>query len=125
MRFEFAFDVQNQIVPLIRRLGLDHIDPQRVVCFRSFGSRSKAKARIWALPRIWQKALNVAPHYCLEVLSENFDHLSPAEQTKVLIHELLHIPKTFSGALLPHRGRGGRVINRRTVEALFQKLGQR
>ena len=57
--------------------------------------------------------------HVIEVLSHHFDHLSDDDKTRVIIHELMHIPKNFSGALVPHRGRHTR-IDHRTVERLFQ-----
>lgn len=96
-----------------------HVDPDRVHCMRSTGATSRARARIWSFPRIWQLALSVQPQYVIEVLSHHFDHLSPDDKTRVIIHELMHIPKTFSGALAPHRGRYHK-INNRTVEKLFR-----
>ena len=121
MDFQKAPDVQKRIASLVKKLSFLHIDPKRIVAFRSSGSRSRARARIWSFPRIWQKALKIKPHYCLEVLSEKFDKLTRENQDRVLIHELLHIPKNFSGALLPHRGRGKRRIDGKTVEKLFKK----
>jgi predicted metallopeptidase len=120
MDWQFAPDLQKDIFKLVKKLNFDHIDPKKIVAFRSFGSKSRARARIWSLPRIWQKALKVEPHYCIEVLSEKFDHLRSSEKKKILIHELLHIPKTFSGSLLPHRGRGRIAIDGRTVEKWFR-----
>jgi len=114
--------LQKEVAKIVSSLKLHHIDPKRVIVFKSHGSKSRARARIWSLPRIWQKALKVKPHYCLEVLSEKFDQLSKDNQRRILIHELLHIPKTFSGALLPHRGRGGVIVDRRIVEKLFCQL---
>jgi predicted metallopeptidase len=58
------------------------------------------------MPKIFQDALDIPPAYVIEVLSKYYDKLSADNQTKVLIHELLHIPKNFSGSLLPHSGRG-------------------
>jgi len=121
MLFQKAPDIQKKISFLIKKLSFPHLDPKRIVAFRSFGSRSRARARIWSFPRIWQKALEVQPHYCVEVLSEKYDCLSSDQQIQVLIHELLHIPKNFSGALLPHRGRGRR-IDSQEVEKLFKKI---
>lgn len=102
MTWEFAPNLQKEVENLVFALNYSHIDPKRVVVFRSFGSKSRAIARIWSLPRIWQQALKVEAHYCLEVISEKFDRLAPRQQKETLIHELRHIPKNFSGSLLPH-----------------------
>ncbi len=102
MIWKLAPDLQKRVTKLVFALKYSHINPKRVIVFRSFGSKSQAQARIWSLPRIWQQALKVKPHYCLEVLAEKFDHLPSQQQEKILIHELRHIPKNFSGSLLPH-----------------------
>ncbi len=119
-----APDVLRRVKFLSSHLNLDHIIPSQVFCFRSRGSSGRATARIWSLPKIWQQALNVSPGYCLEVISEKYDRLTEAQKEKVVIHELLHIPGTFSGSLSPHRN-----IRRRTflhyhdqVERLFHSL---
>jgi len=64
-----------------------------------------------------QLALNRSPHYVIEVVSERFDTLSPEEQTKVLIHELMHIPHAFGGGFRAHRP----YVTRRTVEAMYRQ----
>jgi len=125
MEFLLAPDIQKRIKNILKKIDRPYIEFERIVCFRSYGSTSRARARIWSLPRIWQKALKVNPHYCIEVLSEKFDRMSKVNQTKVLIHELMHIPKTFSGALLPHRGRGRVVIDGRSVNKLYKKYKKR
>jgi predicted metallopeptidase len=98
-------DISRRINFLISHLGMDNVDPERIFCFTSTGSSSRAIARIWSLPKIWQQALSTGPGYCLEVISEKYDRLPPDQQEKVLIHELLHIPQSFSGSLAPHRNR--------------------
>ncbi|HUW24751.1 MAG TPA: putative metallopeptidase [Patescibacteria group bacterium] len=121
MEFVLAPDIASELKRIIVGLDFQHLKPQNIVAFRSFGSKSRAVARIWSLPHIWQLALEKEAHYCVEVISEKFDGLSSSEKEKVLIHELLHIPKNFSGALLPHRHQSQR-IDRRTVEHWHARL---
>jgi predicted metallopeptidase len=115
MDFILAPDIDSEIKRIVNILGFLHVKPENIVSFRSTGSKSRAIARIWSLPRIWQIALKKEAHYCIEVISERFDRLTPEDKEKVLIHELLHIPKNFSGALLPHRQKTKR-IDSRTVD---------
>lgn len=122
MEFFFAPEIKNRLKHILTRLDFPHLDSKRIICFKSVGSKSRAYARIWSLPTIWQKALKIKAYYCIEILSERFNKLNIEQQTKVLIHELLHIPKTFSGALLPHRGRGKRRIDKRTVEKIYERF---
>lgn len=114
-----APDIQKTIRKIVVSLAMNYVDPKRIICFRSEGSTSRARARIWSLPRVWQQALNLPAHYIIEVIHGHFDKLSNDDQDRVLIHELLHIPKNFSGALVPHRGRNHRIDSRR-VETLFK-----
>ena len=97
-----APDIKAKLRQILKNGSYQHIKPRRIFCFRSQGSTARARARIWAFPRIWQLALKIEPAYVIEVLAEKFDHLSDKDKTRVLIHELAHIPKNFSGSLLPH-----------------------
>lgn len=106
MEWQKADDVKKEIKELLSIVDMPYINHARIFCFRTKGSKSRSYARIWSFPKIFQTALDVPPAYVIEVLSRYFDRLSKDEQKKVLIHELLHIPKNFSGALLPHRSRG-------------------
>lgn len=124
MDFIFAPEIKSELGRIVCLLGFSYINVENIIPFRSFGSKSRAIARIWSLPKIWQLALKTEAHYCIEVISEKYDKLSPAEKEKVIIHELLHIPKNFSGSLLPHRCRG-RKIDRKTVDRWHAKLNTR
>ncbi len=105
MEWEEAREVKKDIEDIIETLQLTHIAAQHIYCYRTHGSVSRSYARIWTFPKIFQRALEIHPAYVIEVLSKYYDRLGKEEQKKVLIHELLHIPKNFSGALLPHRSR--------------------
>ncbi len=111
LEWEKAQEVKKEIVQIIKILGLDYIDPKRIFCYRTYGSKSRSYARIWTFPKIFQSALNLEPSYVIEVLSKYYDNLDEDRKKQVLIHELLHIPKNFSGALLPHRGRNRKLEN--------------
>lgn len=100
--WEPAPDIKERTLKLITVLEMDSVLFERIFFFRSYGSKSRAYARTWGLPKLWQHALGVEPAYIIEVLSHYFDKLSPRDQDKVILHELSHIPKNFSGALVPH-----------------------
>jgi predicted metallopeptidase len=119
--FELATDIQSLMTTLVRDLEMNYIDPKRVFCVRSNGSSARAYARIWGLSRIFQMTAGYEATYVIEVLSQHFDKLDPERQKKVVIHELLHIPHTFSGSLRSHKGRNHSVDDK-TVERLYQQL---
>lgn len=118
MKWQKDPQIQKDLNMLVRLLGFDHVKSPRIFGYRSYESSARAYARIWSFPKIFQEVLDVEPAYVIEVLSEKFDKLSDDNKTKVLIHELLHIPKNFSGSLLPHVSHG-RKINKE-VDKLFK-----
>lgn len=120
MKWFEAPELAREVQKIVDRLNLEHLQHGRIFCYRTRGSKSRAIARIWAFPKIFQQVLQIEPAYVIEVISERFDKLSSDKKIRVLIHELLHIPKNFSGSLLPHRY-GGKKIDRE-VEKLFEKL---
>lgn len=120
MNFYPAPDIQTDLSHLLDHIDFPHVDRNRIVAFRSDGSKARAYARIWSLPRIWQLALNIQAHYVIEVISEKFDPLPRDRRLKVLIHELMHIPKSFSGSLVPHKGAHGKHhIHHKKVDQLY------
>lgn len=102
MRYEFAPDLQLKAEE-ISKLLFPHILIERVKCFRSYGTSSKGTiARCHALGKLMQKALGIKAVYALEFLSERFDKLSEEDKIKTIIHELMHIPKSFGGGFKHH-----------------------
>src|SRR3989344_2208507 len=120
MNWEHAKDVTKDLKDILSKISMPHVDMKRVIAFRSFGSSSRARARIWSFPKIWQQALNLPAHYVLEVLSEKYDRLSHDDRKRVLIHELLNIPKNFSGSLRPPKANNWR-LDHRLVEQYFKE----
>ncbi len=108
---------------LIERLDMNYIVAERIHCIRSFDAKTRAYARIWGMAKLFHEVAGIKPNYIIEVISKKFDRLDKREQIKTLIHELMHIPRTFSGALLPHRGRYHR-INDREVEKILSNLNK-
>lgn len=124
-KLEWRKDCELQIAmhTIVSSLKLEHINTKRIFCYRTHGAKAHAYARIWAFPKIFQQVLTLEPAYVIEVLSEKFDKLSEDDKTKVIIHELLHIPKNFSGSLLPHTY-GGKKIDKE-VDRLFKMMRER
>ena len=117
-----APDVKREVDRIVSNLNLSHIATENVICCRSRGSKAKRTlARIHALSRVWQIGLGLSTHYLIEVLSERFDKLDDEEKAKTLIHELLHIPRSFGGGFKHH----GKDVNQRRVEALYRMLEAR
>jgi predicted metallopeptidase len=122
IKYAEAPDVKKLADEIAEELSLFHVIPQFVFCFRSTGSTSEYTiARIHGLGKIWQEALNLAPSYAIEVISERYDRLSQSEKEKTIIHELLHVPEGFAGGFRPHKG----YIDRKTVEGLHKTLMER
>ncbi len=115
--WEKAPDVKKDINKILRVLEMPHVKSARIFCYRTQASKSRSYARIWSFPKIFQDALSLEPAYVIEVLSRHYDKLNDEEKIKVLIHELLHIPKNFSGALVPHVTRSRHLG--RTANVLF------
>jgi predicted metallopeptidase len=87
----------------ISNLLFPHVRLDSISCIRSFGSSSRRTiARCHALGKVMQLGMKTKAFYTLEFLSERFDKLSEEDQLKVIIHELMHIPKTFGGGFKHH-----------------------
>jgi predicted metallopeptidase len=122
LSWEKDAEIQQEMEGIIASLDFSHIKSGRVFCYRTNGSKAHAYARIWAFPKIFQDVLSIEPAYVMEIISEKFDKLKEDDKKKVIIHELLHIPKNFSGSLLPHKYGYTRIDEE--VDVLFAKYKQ-
>ncbi len=117
MRYEFAPDLQARMEEIVRILGMRHIDVKRVKCLRSFGSSTKRTiARCHALGKMMQNAMGVDAFYAIEFL-ERFEKMSAEEKDKTIIHELMHIPKSFGGGFRHHD-----FVCDRNVDLMYHKF---
>jgi len=121
MKYKPAPEIKKQITALVKKLGMDHVVIDRIHCIRSFDAKTRAIARIWGMSRLFKEVAGLEPHYIIEVNAKRFDKQHPRDQIKTLIHELMHIPKTFSGSLLSHKGPYHR-INDKEVEKVMKKI---
>lgn len=86
---------------LIAYVGRGHVRPEAIRVVRS-SSGTKACARIWGVSRAVQVGLGIGPTYVVELIDRCFNVLGCHEKVETLIHELAHIPRTFSGYVRPH-----------------------
>ena len=116
-----ASDIEKRMIDILSKLKMDHIDPSKVSCIRSKGSSARRTiARCHGMPKVLQIGMGRGAHYVIEVISEQFDKLDEEEQTKTIIHELMHIPKNFGGGFRHHD-----FVNKNSVERMYgQYLGR-
>ena len=116
MEYNRDLELERQAKQIAAELGMP-FDLTRIVCMRSFGSKSNALARCHSIPKIMQKALGIDGHYVVEIVSENFDRLSEKEKTKTIIHELMHVPKSMGGGFRQHD-----YVCSRNVDHMYKRL---
>jgi predicted metallopeptidase len=116
MKYEYAEDLQKTAEE-ISVMMFPHVDLKNIKCYRSSGTSSRGTiARCHALNKIMQKAIGIKAVYVLEFLVERFEKLSDEDKLKVIIHELMHIPKTFGGGFVHHD-----VVTERNVNRCYQE----
>jgi len=117
MIYEPAPEIEQKAREIIEKLELSHIDIENIACIRSFGSKSRAIARCHALGKVMQKAMKRKAFYTLEFISERFDKMSEEDKIKTIIHELLHIPKSFGGGFKHHN-----YVKEKTVNKFYEQF---
>src|SRR3989344_4757895 len=78
-------------------------------------SSRRTIARCHALGKLMQKAMGTKAFYAIEFL-EIFEKMPIKEQDKVIIHELMHIPKSFGGGFRHHD-----FVCERNVDILYER----
>jgi len=111
-----AEDIKKIAYEIVEKLGWNHILLEHVAFLRSIGSKARYTiARCHALGKAMQVGMGRKKgFYLIEVISERFDKMSEEEKVKTIIHELMHIPKTFGGGFKHHN-----VVNERNVKKVY------
>ena len=121
MDYNDAGDVKEKCEKIISALDMNHVDISRVAFMRSKGTSTRGTiARCHGLSRVMQIGMNIKAFYVIEVISEIYDRMDEEDQTKVLIHELMHIPKNFGGGFRHHD-----YVCRREVDKMFKIYKER
>jgi predicted metallopeptidase len=116
MKYEYAEDLQK-LAEEISVMFFPHVDLSNTKCYRSYGTSSRGTiARCHALNKIMQKAIGIKAVYVLEFLVERFEKLNDEDKIKVVIHELMHIPKSFGGGFIHHD-----VVTNRNVNKCYEE----
>jgi predicted metallopeptidase len=104
IRYHAAPDIQKVAEEVVGMLEWAHVRLEHVAFLRSTGSKARMTiARCHALGKAMQIGMGRKKgFYLIEVISEKFDKLPVEEQVKVIIHELMHIPKSFGGGFIHH-----------------------
>jgi predicted metallopeptidase len=92
-----ATEIKQRAIEIAKKLNLTHIDFDRVH-FYYYHSDTRTIAKITGFFKTLQLAYpHIQPFYVITVNQKNFFNTSKKEQDSTILHELLHIPKTFSG----------------------------
>jgi len=117
IKYYYADDVKKTAEEIVKNLSWNHISLNDVAFIRSRGSSSRRTiARCHALGKAMQIGMRRDKgFYLIEVISEKFDRLSEEDKLKTIIHELMHIPKSFGGGFIHHN-----LVNERNVENVYE-----
>ncbi len=124
---------EEVVKELIKYLEINRLRPKGFKVVRS-NSETSAIARIWGVSRVLQVGLGVEPTYVIELVEPRFSNLPCKEKLRTLIHEIAHVPKTFSGYVRPHNRwfkndlrewlKGLRSLPKERIQALCYKLDE-
>jgi len=116
IKYHPADDIEKRAKEIVYLMGWNHVDLENVGFLRSTGSTARGTiARCHAMGKAMQLGMKrKRSFYVIEVISEKFDKLPYDEQTETIIHEIMHIPKSFGGGFVHHN-----MVNDRNVKAAF------
>ncbi|MCR4368753.1 MAG: putative metallopeptidase [archaeon] len=104
MKYEFDEAWTASAKEIARTLNYSHVIPERLSVVKSQGSKTKRTiARIHCIGKVIMLGMgHKKSFYVIELISEKFDRQSRSDQIETIIHELMHIPKTYGGGFRHH-----------------------
>lgn len=104
MRYEYSLEWTEKARNISGVLGYSHICPERIACIISQGTKTRRTvARIHTLAKSMQMGMQSKSFYTIELIHEKFSGQSEEDKTRTIIHELMHIPKSFGGGFRHHK----------------------
>ncbi len=104
MKYEFEPFWTQKTKEIASTLNYRHVMPERLTVVRSWGSKTRRTiARIHCIGKVMMLGMGQKKSfYVIELISEKFDRQPEQEKLETIIHELMHIPKTFGGGFRHH-----------------------
>src|SRR3989344_3279045 len=104
MKYEPDTEWTRRAHEIARTLNYDWVIPERLTVVRSRGSETRRTiARIHCIGKVMMLGMgHKKSFYVIELISEKFDRQPEREQVETIIHELMHIPRTFGGGFRHH-----------------------
>lgn len=104
MRYEFDPSWTEKTKEIAIALNYRHVMPERLSVVRSWGSKTRRTiARIHCIGKVMMLGMGQKKSfYVIELISEKFDRQPEQGKLETIIHELMHIPKTFGGGFRHH-----------------------
>lgn len=117
IKYYSAPDVKAIALEIIHTLKWTHIHVDSLAFLRSAGSTSRGTiARCHTLGKAMQMGMGrTKGFYLIEVIAERYDKLSEKDKVETVIHELMHIPKTFGGGFVHHDK-----VHDKSVKAMYE-----
>tara|TARA_Y100000310_G_scaffold57396_1_gene52596 strand:- start:7161 stop:7583 length:423 start_codon:yes stop_codon:yes gene_type:complete len=104
MKYEYDETWTLKSKEIAETLGYEYVIHEKLGVVKSWGSKAKRTiARIHSIGKVMMLGMgHKKSFYVIELISENFDKQSEEDQIETIIHELMHIPKTFGGGFRHH-----------------------
>ncbi|HZX34137.1 MAG TPA: putative metallopeptidase [archaeon] len=104
MKYEFDNDWTLKARQMAASLGYSYVVPEKLSVVKSRGSKTRRTiARIHSIGKVMMLGMgHKKSFYVIELITEKFDRLPEKDKIETIIHELMHIPKTFGGGFRHH-----------------------